>query len=212
MFDEVDEGTAMFKAASTLAETPAAPVSSNRPANCLSLSSFRVLRPRGCRRGQAQFLYLSVDGTSVPSDFYLSLSGNFTANWRHKRGAAPSASSAEAAAWGDAERRDSYELARRLTERKLAARLGAAPAKTDDDGADETAETPLRPHLVFVLADDLGWNDIGFHDARVLTPTLTQLATDGVRFEHHYVCKSRGPRLLRCLSCEPPQSQQRLCS
>ena len=91
MFDEVDEGTAMFKAASTLAETPAAPVSSNRPANCLSLSSFRVLRPRGCRRGQAQFLYLSVDGTSVPSDFYLSLSGNFTANWRHKRGAAPNA-------------------------------------------------------------------------------------------------------------------------
>ena len=89
MFDEVDEGTAMFKAASTLAETPAAP---------------------------AQFLYLSVDGTSVPSDFYLSLSGNFTANWRHKRGAAPNASSAEAAVWGDAERRESYELARRLTE------------------------------------------------------------------------------------------------
>ena len=124
MFDEVDEGTAMFKAASTLAETPAAP---------------------------AQFLYLSVDGTSVPSDFYLSLSGNFTANWRHKRGAAPNASSAEAAVWGDAERRESYELARRLTEHKLAARL-AVPAKTDDDGADETAETPLRPHLVFVLA------------------------------------------------------------
>ena len=135
--------------------------------------------------------------------------------------------------WGDAERRESYELARRLTEHKLAAQL-AVPAKTDDDGTDETAETPLRPHLVFVLAvstlawalivvcpglseavrsqDDLGWNDIGFHDARVLTPTLTQLATDGVRFEHHYVCKSRGPRLLRCLSCEPPQSQQRLCS
>ena len=158
MFDEVDEGTAMFKAASTLAETPAAPVSSNRPANCLSLSSFRVLRPARCRRGQAQFLYLSVDGTSVPSDYYLSLSGNFTANWRHKRGAAPNASSAEAAVWGDAERRDSYELARRLTERKLAARLGAAPAKTDDDGADETAETPLRPHLVFVLAvSTLAW-------------------------------------------------------
>eukprot|EP01045_Picozoa_sp_COSAG04_P023834 COSAG04_NODE_2894_length_3413_cov_1.458057_2_plen_403_part_00 len=165
MFDEVDEGTAMFKAASTLAETPAAP---------------------------AQFLYLSVDGTSVPSDFYLSLSGNFTANWRHKRGAAPNASSAEAAVWGDAERRESYELARRLTEHKLAARL-AVPAKTDDDGADETAETPLRPHLVFVLADDLGWNDIGFHDARVLTPTLTQLATDGVRFEHHYVYRYCSP-------------------
>jgi len=54
MFDEVDEGTAMFKAASTLQDTPA----------------------------EGQFLYLSVDGVAVPDDFYLSLAGNFTAQWR----------------------------------------------------------------------------------------------------------------------------------
>ena len=78
---------------------------------------------------QAQFLYLSVDGTSVPSDFYLSLAGNFTAAWRDTRfGESPLTNSsnvevAAAAVWDDAKRRESYELARRLTERKLAAQL-----------------------------------------------------------------------------------------
>ena len=58
----------MFKAASTIEETPAAP---------------------------AQFLYLSVDGTSVPSDFYLSLAGNFTSKWRRGRIAVPADGSSE---------------------------------------------------------------------------------------------------------------------
>lgn len=54
MFDEVDEGTAMFKAASLKSQTPA----------------------------EGSFLYLSVDGGEpVPSDFYLALAGNFTKSW-----------------------------------------------------------------------------------------------------------------------------------
>jgi hypothetical protein len=32
-----------------------------------------------------------------------------------------------------------------------------------------------QPHIVFVLVDDLGWNDIGFHDLRVETPHLNAL-------------------------------------
>ena len=50
-----------------------------------------------------------------------------------------------------------------------------------------------RPHLVFVLVDDLGWNDIGMHDPRVLTPTLDLLASEGVVLERHYVYRYCSP-------------------
>ena len=40
---------------------------------------------------------------------------------------------------------------------------------------------------------DLGWNDIGMHDPRVLTPTLDKLAAEGVRLSHHYVYRYCSP-------------------
>ncbi|KAJ8022026.1 Arylsulfatase B [Holothuria leucospilota] len=46
------------------------------------------------------------------------------------------------------------------------------------------------PHIIFFLADDLGWNDVGYHaKARSLirTPNLDRLAYDGVRLENYYV-------------------------
>ena len=50
-----------------------------------------------------------------------------------------------------------------------------------------------RPHLVFVMCDDLGFNDIGFHDPRVLSPTLDRLAAEGVVLEQHYVFRYCSP-------------------
>lgn len=61
-----------------------------------------------------------------------------------------------------------------------------------------------RPHLVFILTDDLGWNDIGFHDARVMTPTLDQLAAEGVMLERHYVYRYCSPTRSSLLSGRLP--------
>ncbi len=36
------------------------------------------------------------------------------------------------------------------------------------------------PNIVLVLADDLGWNDVGYHGSEIRTPTLDNLAADGV--------------------------------
>ena len=48
--------------------------------------------------------------------------------------------------------------------------------------------TPARPNIVFIFADDLGFNDVGFNGGKeIATPRLDKLAASGVRLDHHYV-------------------------
>ncbi|CAH1245988.1 ARSB [Branchiostoma lanceolatum] len=44
-----------------------------------------------------------------------------------------------------------------------------------------------KPHIVFILADDYGWNDIGYHGSFIQTPNLDRLASEGVKLENYYV-------------------------
>lgn len=46
---------------------------------------------------------------------------------------------------------------------------------------------PEKPHIVFILADDLGFNDVGYHGSEIQTPNLDNLAQGGVRLENYYV-------------------------
>jgi hypothetical protein len=50
-----------------------------------------------------------------------------------------------------------------------------------------------RPNILFVLADDLGWGDVGFHGSRASTPTLDQLARTGIELTNHYVTPQCSP-------------------
>jgi len=44
-----------------------------------------------------------------------------------------------------------------------------------------------RPNIVFILADDLGYGELGcYGQEKILTPNLDQLARDGVRLTQHY--------------------------
>ena len=38
-----------------------------------------------------------------------------------------------------------------------------------------------RPHLVVMLADDLGWGDVGYHGSPITTPHIDRLAERGVQ-------------------------------
>lgn len=43
------------------------------------------------------------------------------------------------------------------------------------------------PNIVFIVADDYGYRDIGYHGAEFATPNLDKLASDGVKLENYYV-------------------------
>jgi arylsulfatase A-like enzyme len=44
-----------------------------------------------------------------------------------------------------------------------------------------------KPNIIFILADDLGYGDLGcYGQKRIRTPRLDRLAGEGTRFTHHY--------------------------
>nr|XP_006825164.1 PREDICTED: arylsulfatase B-like [Saccoglossus kowalevskii] len=48
-------------------------------------------------------------------------------------------------------------------------------------------ESDKQPHIVLILAEDLGWNAVGWHNPDLKMPILNQLAADGVIFNQSYV-------------------------
>lgn len=55
-------------------------------------------------------------------------------------------------------------------------------ATHDASGAEE-----VRPNIVFILCDDLGYGDLGcFGQKKIRTPNIDQLAAEGMRLTNHY--------------------------
>ncbi len=67
----------------------------------------------------------------------------------------------------------------RLFAAALVLTLSAAPAR---------AAEPVKPNVVFILADDLGFSDLGCYGGEIDTPNLDALAKNGVRFTQFYNC------------------------
>jgi len=49
------------------------------------------------------------------------------------------------------------------------------------------------PHILFIVADDLGWNDVSWNNAKMKMPTLDKLATKGVILNSSYVQPTCSP-------------------
>ena len=50
----------------------------------------------------------------------------------------------------------------------------------------EQAEKTPSPNIVIILADDMGYSDIGSYGGEIATPNLDALAANGLRFHHFY--------------------------
>ncbi|PAY21352.1 hypothetical protein CKO51_01875 [Rhodopirellula sp. SM50] len=49
------------------------------------------------------------------------------------------------------------------------------------------------PNFVFIIADDLGWADVGFHGGNAPTPRLDRLANESLELTQHYVAPVCSP-------------------
>jgi len=56
-----------------------------------------------------------------------------------------------------------------------------------------SATAAERPNLVFMMADDLGWADVGFHGGPAPTPVLDRLARESLELTQHYVAPVCSP-------------------
>jgi arylsulfatase A-like enzyme len=51
-------------------------------------------------------------------------------------------------------------------------------------------EPPRRPNFVIILADDLGYGDLGCYGGNIETPNLDRMAREGMRFTDFYVAQA----------------------
>ncbi|CAN5886514.1 sulfatase [soil metagenome] len=59
-------------------------------------------------------------------------------------------------------------------------------------------ETDERPNIIFIIADDVGWDDIGcYGNPAVRTPEIDRIAGQGIRFDNAYLTAS---------SCSPSRN------
>ena len=62
--------------------------------------------------------------------------------------------------------------------------------------SDQGPALPPRPNIIFILADDLGYGDVGcYGQTKIKTPSIDRMAVDGIRFTQAYagstVCAPR---------------------
>jgi arylsulfatase len=57
---------------------------------------------------------------------------------------------------------------------------------TNCSGVSQEGPPAVRPNIVIILADDLGWSDISPYGAEIETPNLQRLADGGVRFTNFH--------------------------
>ena len=89
--------------------------------------------------------------------------------------------------------------------------LSAGPLFNSKPAECQTSVQPGRvagerklPNIVVLIADDLGWNDVGYHGSEIRTPNLDKLAAEGARLEHHYVYPTCSPTRAGLLTgCNP---------
>ena len=70
-----------------------------------------------------------------------------------------------------------------MTRSAWVAALAAVLAAAAPAGA---AEKAARPNILLIMADDMGFSDLGCYGSEIATPNLDRLAAGGLRFTQFY--------------------------
>ncbi len=53
--------------------------------------------------------------------------------------------------------------------------------------ADQSKTENIKPNIIYILADDLGYGDLGCYGQKIIqTPRIDRMASEGIRFTNHY--------------------------
>ena len=64
--------------------------------------------------------------------------------------------------------------------------------------------TVQKPHVLIILADDLGWNDVGYHDSPINTPNIDRLANAGIELDRFYAQPTCSPTRASLMTGKSP--------
>jgi arylsulfatase A-like enzyme len=71
--------------------------------------------------------------------------------------------------------------------------LSIAVALTWFSTADAVAAVPDRPNILLIVADDLGYSDVGAFGGEIQTPNLDALASEGIMLTRFHAAPNCGP-------------------
>jgi arylsulfatase len=71
--------------------------------------------------------------------------------------------------------------------------LTAMADTTTAQTATATSSLSLKPNIVLIMADDLGFSDVGCYGGEINTPHIDSLAKEGMRFTQFYNCARCAP-------------------
>ena len=57
----------------------------------------------------------------------------------------------------------------------------------------ESFASDHQPNIVIILADDLGWNAVGYHNSRMETPNIDRIVSEGMELDRFYVAPMCSP-------------------
>ena len=83
---------------------------------------------------------------------------------------------------------------------------GAAGAEEAQVSAVGESQEVAQPHILVLLADDLGWKDVSFHGSQIQTPNIDRIAREGLELDRFYVQPICSPTRTALMTGKSPMS------
>lgn len=69
---------------------------------------------------------------------------------------------------------------------------------------DPPAAASTMPNIVIIMADDMGWNDVGYHGSEIRTPNIDRLASKGIVLDRFYAQPTCSPTRAALMTGKAP--------